>query len=391
MRIVLIVVACAFAVGACSTITSVGEFYTVEPMKTASGFYNLPRTIINLKVTTDVPPAITVTAATEADPESSVLYQITHSPLADDTIDVKTGLDGLLTSVTSTAVDRTGDIAADIAKLIFTTATDGATLPTTTRALPTGAALTGYAASYDPFNEAQAWTVRKALLNLGFCILIGDEVKEGSANCGRPPIAVPIDMIGASYASNNPGIYYRRLSPHPIQIFQRTTPNKSWNPLFTGNELFFDKSVLYRVDVDRAAFVTKKISLTFQSGVLTEINVSNPSEILGGLDAAVQVAQIIFAIPLSGLQQQKTLTDAQTNLLNSQASMIKAQQSLISLETTQSTNGRTLSFTPNYSLAGRSVQIPFAGIGTSDPDTCVRMWGLTRQQCLSAINSDANH
>jgi len=381
-------------------VSSIGDFASPDLVKTASGYYHLPRTILNVKVT---PPAsnaaatIQVTSAAESDAEAAVLFNIEHSPLADDTIELKIDSTGLLNSVSSTSQDRTGDIAVNVAKLVFSTLTDGAdTSAFNARSLPTTTSSPGLAASYDPFDVRQAWAVRQALTRANFCILVGDEARSANIEsaCRRPPARQPTDLVAASYAGRNPGIYYRRPTPVPIQIYQRdpssTDPQKNrFQLIWAGNELFFDKSALYRVDVDRAAFVTKSVTINFTSGALSDIKVINPSEIYAASTVAVQIAQIILAIPLSGLQQQKSLTDAQTNLLNSQANLITAQRSLLTLQTQQSSDGRSLIITPNYS-APRALQTPAASVGLGDVDQCMASTQMTREQCIAAINSDAN-
>jgi hypothetical protein len=397
-----VVATCAFSISGCATVTSIGDFSVPDVLKTASGYYHLPRTILNVKVTPAVgpttPTTISVAAAAESDPQASVLFNIEHSPLFDDVIEVKTDASGLLQSVASDSKDRTGDIAVNLAKLVFTSQTGGADLPNV-RSLPAngGAIGPGFAASYDPFDSKQAHTVKQALARANFCILVGDEIRTvGSrsvdAACTSPPPQQPTELIAASYAGRNPGIFYRRPIPIPIQIYQRTPPVNPSTPnhfelIWTGNELFFDKTALYRVEVDRSAFVEKKVTLSFTSGALADIKVENPSEILGVTNSLVQVAQIIFAIPLAGFKQDKQLIDAQTDLLNSQSNYIKAQQSLLKLQQ-QSTDGRTLVFTPTYLEGGRGLQVPGGGTLNS-VEQCERDFQLQRDQCVALINKDA--
>lgn len=402
MRRVVAALACALFVAGCATVTSVGDFSVPDTLKAASGYYHLPRTVLNVKVTpaggtatAPTPATIAVTAAAESDPEASVLFNIEHNPLFDDVIEVKTDASGLLQSVASDSKDRTGDIAVNLAKIIFSSQTGG-DVPNV-RSLPaSGTAIgPGFAASYDPFDVKQAHLVKQALVMAGFCILVGEEVRGAGARgldaaCRSPPPRQPTELIAASYAGRNPGIYYRRPTPMPIQIYQKGIDPKqpdAFKSIWAGNELFFDKTALYRVDLDRAAFVQKKVTLTFASGALGAVKVEHPSEILGVTNSLVQVAQIVFSIPLAGFKQDKALVDAQTDLLKSQASYIQAQQSLLKLQQ-QSTDGRTLVFTPDYSTGGRNLQTSDGGL-LSDVDRCVRDFGRPRDECVGLINKDA--
>lgn len=393
-----VVVAFAFSVAGCATVTSIGDFAEPDALKTASGYYHLPRTILNVKVTQagTSPATIAVSAAAESDPQASVLFRIEHNPLFNDVIEVKPDASGLLSYVSSDSTDKTGDIAVNLAKLIFASQTGGS--DANARSLPAngGPIGSGFSASYDPFDNQGAHPVKRALAKANFCILVGEEVQAaGSPNidaaCAGAPPRQPTELIAASYAGRNPGIYYRRPIPLPLQIYQRTpSATSKQNPfelIWAGNEMFFDKTALYRVNVDRSAFVKKQVTLNFTAGALSGIKVDNPSEILGVTNSLVQVAQIIFAIPLAGFKQDKELIDAQTGLLKSQAEYINAQQALLKLQQ-QSTDGRTLVFTPTYTDAGRSLQAPAGGIPSSI-EQCERVWHMTSDQCAAYVNKDA--
>src|SRR5262245_55758072 len=128
--LVLAVLAPAAFVGGCgASITSFSE-QPILNVGATGGHYYLPRTIFNVRVEkSDDGSTFTIGKVTEADPRARLRYQFEPSGLSDDIMEVSIAENGLLTAISSNTTDRSGDIAAKVAELVFTTATGGAALP----------------------------------------------------------------------------------------------------------------------------------------------------------------------------------------------------------------------------------------------------------------------
>ncbi len=330
---------------ACSTITTVGDIDNADP-SLPRGRYYLPRTIFNVKATVDPTthsPSLSVTKSVEADPRIPLSYRFDLSSIADDTLEVDTDESGLITSLSSDTTDESGNIVLKIADIVFTSLTGGATAPND-RALPTDALTSAYSfgASYDPLDAIQSAAVNWGLARANFCILVNEEaqVTNPANECSSLPTRKSSGVQAVStYVSNLSGIYYRKAVATPVKILRRSDTKSPWETIFVGNEQIFDQSVLYNIQINRTAFVDKKYNITFTNGSLQKVTVSKPSEVLAGLQIPLTIAKIVFAIPLSGLQQNTNLINAQTSLANAQASYINAEKSLIPLAASAQQSG----------------------------------------------------
>jgi hypothetical protein len=57
-------------------------------------------------------------------------------------------------------------------------------------------------------------------------------------------------------------------------------------------------SPIFSVGVDRSAFVTRKTTLlAFDAGVLRDITIEKPSEVLSFVEIPLRVAQVVVAVP----------------------------------------------------------------------------------------------
>ncbi|MDX1158745.1 hypothetical protein [Sinorhizobium medicae] len=388
---------------ACSTIESSIPDHRETGVFRETGTYMLPRSIFNVNVTaTKEGNTLTVTRTAEGDPRAVRNYTITPSAFSSDIVKVEQ-TDNLLTKISSDATDQSGNIVLNLAELVFTTASGGASLPANMRSLPAGATgtTTSFSASFDPLDPVEALSAREGLIEGGFCISVGAETRVAPnlvcSSSYRPAEDVRF-ITAANYESRVPGIWFRRTVPTPVRIYQKASNVAGWKLLFSGNENLFDKSALYQLEIDRAAFVQKKIEVTFASGSMTTVSVDQPSTLAAATLLPVKVARIIFAIPLAGFQQDQALTEARTKLLTQQAALVKAQRDYIALGVSATGDtSRALVINPasraELSDPSRVLNTTGRTLIVSQHDNlqkCVAESGMSEGECAALIASEQN-
>ncbi|MBY3465683.1 hypothetical protein HFN80_16960 [Rhizobium laguerreae] len=386
---------------ACSTIESNVPHTASSGVIHGTGTYMLPRTIFNVNVAvTKEGKNLTVTRTAEGDPRAIRNYTITPSAFSNDIVKVDQ-VDNLLTKVSSDSSDQTGNIVLNLAELVFTTASGGASLPANMRSLPTGGtgATTPFSGSYDPLDPVEAASAREGLVENGFCITVGAETRLPSGvacSDGYRPAEDARYITAANYESRVSGIWFRRSTPTPVKIYQRASKSAAWKVLFSGNENLFDKSALYQLEIDRAPFVQKKIEVTFASGSMTSVSVDQPSTLAAATALPVKVARIIFAIPLAGFQQDQGLTEARTKLLTQQAALVKAQRDYIALGVS-ATGDTSRALIINEAARGE-LSDPSRVLNTTgrtlvisqdaNVQKCVDESGMSRADCAAAVGRE---
>lgn len=325
------------------------------------GNYMLPRTILNVQIAqVDTGLQLTVSKSVESDPTYRLSYRLETSPLARDVLTVDTGQDGLIKTISSTSTDQTGAIAIKLAELVFTTATGGAPLEgAAPRALPGGSLASGhkFSASYDPLDPIESRRARNGMAAAGFCVLVGaDAAHQPDKTCDVPRPTASITEYVQTYVAENPAIYFRRAVPLPVTIYRKKS-NEKFDLIFSGNDLFFDKTSLYELKIDRAAFVEKKVEVTFDNGHLQKISVTKDSEVLAFVGIPVRVAQIIFSIPLATLKREKELIDAETGVLTATQKKLEAEAALLKTANAQAAAGATPTVLPTTTTSGSSTPV----------------------------------
>lgn len=386
---------------ACSTIESNVPQPSGSGAVRGTGTYMLPRSVLNVNVkTTKDGKVLTVTRTAEGDPRAVRNYTITPSAFSSDIVKVDQ-VENLLTKVSSDADDQSGNIALNLAELIFTTSTGGASLPANMRSLSSAApsADTPFSGSYDPFDPTEAAAAREGLLENNYCISVGAEtLLPASAVCSGT--FKPVEDIRYTKSSNFerhvPGIWFRRTVPTPVRIYQRPAVTASWKLLFSGNEELFDKSTLYQMEIDRAPFVHKKIEVSFTAGSMTAVSITQPSTLAAATNLPIKVARIIFAIPLAGFQRDLALTEAQTKLLKEQATLVKAQREYIALGVTatgDTSRALVLNEASRADLSDPSRVLHtdervLSAPRSSHLDNCIAQTGMKAEECARAIDSE---
>lgn len=326
-------------VTSCASITSSDK--KSEPQNSvhrAEAAYSLARTVLTVKASAG---KLTVTKSAEPDPEARFMLRYAASPFSDDLIDLEVDPSSLLLKVSAQATDRTDDIAVNLAKILFTIGTNGATLAEG-RQLPSDPVEEkSFIASYDPLEVREAQRVRQPLANAGYCILVGNEVDGGPAFCdGGGGGAVEPGRNPVRYLKARSGVFYRQQASLPVAIYAKAEKT-GWTPLFIGNETFFDKKELYEVAINRALFVEKKVDLSFQSGALNKVTIKKDSELLALSTAGLTIVKTVVAIPFEAINQNKALTQAKADYLKARTNEINNRNELLKLGVQQGSLAQT--------------------------------------------------
>ena len=329
LRGCLVACFCTAAVS-CSSVTSSEMDHSARALAADPP---VPRSVFNVKASNG---GLTVVKATEPDPRARFQLHYQANAFSADTIIAEVADDGLLKSVSATTEDKSPDIAVNLAEIVFTFGTDGAVAG---RSLPIDAPLGSgnFYASYDPLDPRDVARTRHDLAQAGFCILVGEEASIGPAACNLaivPSGGLARAEDASERLTQRSGVFYRQASPVAVQIYHHGKTN-AWETLFAGNETLFDKSEVYEVAMRRAAFVEKKVEITFQNGALSKVSITKPSEILALSTAGLNIVRRVISIPFEAAKQDTQLINAKTDRIKAQTELLRKQDELLKLRVEQ--------------------------------------------------------
>jgi hypothetical protein len=240
------------------------------------------------------------------DPNHQFLLDYHAASTADDDVKVSIGSDGLLTKIDVTSEDKTAaiilklvDIAKEAAKIAI---------------LSEGGA-TVYEATFDPFDPLESAKVSNDLgaFNCSYKLLriSGNERDVSKRVVTRE---TEVDRIN--------GIAFRPVFAYSLHL------KNDGAPASLQTVLLPNQAQVMSLPVTRAAFVKKVTTLGFDHGILTEVHIAKPSEVLGFLEIPLGIAKAIVDIPAELIQLKIDTTKSNTDLLNQQKAQIQAQQAL---------------------------------------------------------------
>jgi hypothetical protein len=369
----------------CAMIESYPTYITNNSAPTQTGgSYFLAKHHLTVTVT-GPPTAVAVDIKQAPDRRQLIDTGLKLSPLSDDDVEVDFNANGLLSKITSTANDRTGDIIEALTKAVYS--------PLLRDAPATGSSVL-FVGEFDPFDIHQA-TEFNSLLMQRFHSCIEVEWTPGlwSPGCGQLSLNsyLPVKAADTSPVTEMtvplPGIYYRRPMLHRVHIVVAGVT------VSLSSQLFANASPVLRLDIDRTLFVQRQTTIQFADGAPTMVHVVKPSEGLAVAGLPLRIATAAIDAPIEGLTKRQQLLDAETNYLNSQSNNIDAQTKLQSSLNTQVQKGGSIVLpdgtqrlavvpgqvagNPNLRVAPTIVNIP--------PDfhaRCLQI-GLSDQQCLN--------
>lgn len=275
--------------------------------------YFLPKALVDLTIKRDATNGLSLLVGdVRFVPDAQHHYSVTidHNPLYEDEITIATEANGLLKSINSIMTDRTPEIIKRIANAPIVVL--GATESVFVNVQAFDIKMT-----IDPASPADVERVRVRLRGLD------PKIRFDS----RPHVHIPSD---ASIIHPDCGkhICFRTAMPYALEL---STAEPAAMPRVVARQVVVvpNKHVVGQIPVTRAPFVKKEFKLDFTSGMLTQVYLKNPSEVLEFIQIPIAVAKSIVAIPSAMLKFQTTQITADNNLLAAQKQNIELQQQMI--------------------------------------------------------------
>jgi hypothetical protein len=320
-----------------------------QTCKSAAGAYFLPKKVIAFTITQPAGnPAYSlnfVGTSPVADRMRAFCLDYLGSPLAEDTVHVNRE-NGLLTLISSVADDKTKDIAEKLIEVGVIAATGNPNFGFRSTKIKSGTDFILADYKFDPFDRQQLAEVNAALApTYGYCVIVEDHTIDPDhyqAYCnnprgtlrpasGRAPVykAPPVvaELPPLEPDAGTTGILYRPNLTHQLITMRRRDP-QSRNPweVFRTTQLEMPNvAPVFSVGVERSMFVKRTTRLEFDAGVLRDITIEKPSELVEFMEIPLVLAQAIVKIPaevvklrLASTSNQKLLIDAQRDLLATQ-------------------------------------------------------------------------
>ena len=286
------------------------------------GGYSIPSIVLDYSVAEDSAGVVAVTATERAIPAAWIPLGYLPGMSSDDSITYE--LDGgFLKSVGSIADDKSAQIVAEILKIAT-----APVKPPGAKALnvPKAVAFTLEVADVKSTKAAEALLAKE----LGLCIK------------ADPQGATPAGSGIVSSAAAAPGIYYPVERQWRVIIWDPDTNSEAITGSACGSavvgKVIDDRTALVpmsnalaRVDIDRTKWVKHEITVSFDKGRLTKVDLKKPSEAAGFASIPADVLKTIVGIPAELVQfkidtsgKDKALAEALKAKLDAEQAYIKA-------------------------------------------------------------------
>ena len=324
--------------------------------RSSFGAYYLPRALLRVKANA----ADTITLGADGVELSSntvgdrnQLFCLDHLAQAnsEDQIAVQRDVNGLLSSISSKVVDKTPEIAAKLIEV-------GENLAVAARNANGVPPVSGQTVDleFDPFNWDELTSVKRALRRFGFCIyvegysfhltsrdpaeaLAAGQVWCDSTNPARPePATDEFASLPVSPEVMRSGVLYRPNITYKVVILRRPDPGSrtKWTLFQTKRIDMPNISPVLSIGVERAVFTTRKTTLNFNKGVLTDVAIDKKSELAGFVSIPLAAAKAIVDVPGQIVTLRITDTSNKTALLVAQTQLIEA---MAAYKTANAANG----------------------------------------------------
>lgn len=303
-----------------------------KPSQVAATYY-LAKQLVQVVVTTNKIYSGTSVLSTDRKMETSVItvpderspmqlaFQL--SAFADDNIKVDYE-NGLLKQISSVNVDRTGDIAIALAQDLALLR-EGPVTTTDSRTF-----------TFDPYDAEDARRQNKLMQDVfGSKTCVEVEIEPGVWSPGCPKSLryggseatgqhrSPTPSFALGQAEKIPGIWYRRALP------RRVHGVLEGNQYSVAQLLFANAGPIYRVDIDRTAFVTRETQISFANGEPTSVSVKKESEALAVAKLPVSIVSAYVGSLVDAFTRRENVQKARASYYNAYASRLNADVALL--------------------------------------------------------------
>lgn len=300
------------------------------------GGYHLPKGLIKLTASSDGARVTldpdTIGVALVPDRRYDLCLDYLNSPTSDDMLFVRRTPNDLLQEVSSDVTDRTPQIAQ---KLII--AASNFMIAAARGGAGSGGRTERLDLAFDPFDRKEMASARTALRHFGFCLYIeGHSLPPGTRDVGAwcdkkdlphyddPALQLAQQPLDPNASLTN--ILYRANQSFRVVILRKEDPDGGgkWSLYVAKNLDMPNLSPIFGVGVERALFAQRKTTLTFDSGVLTDVRIDKKSELLGFVSIPLVLAQAIVDVPSQIIKFRIGDTNKRAELIDAQGQLINA-------------------------------------------------------------------
>jgi hypothetical protein len=257
---------------------------------------------------------VTIQAVYEPDPDYIFLLNPKFNALSADTYRVAIS-NGLLTTITSTNADKTGEVLIDLAKIGIESFKIAAGLPAPPGVLEAREKYPKQVESiFDPSNDKELVNAQAVFDAGGFKL----EVARPLTNFGK------WTQLTAADHQEFDGFFYRTVLPYTISVTSKSEGSSANKTLLLPNG-----APILCYSPERSPMVERVTQIALENGALKEVYVSKPSSIAATVKVPLSILQSIVALPTDLVQLKLNYSSADKNLLESQKAEIDAMRGLL--------------------------------------------------------------
>ena len=278
--------------------------------------YSLPKGLISLTIKRNNKGLSLTEPTVEIVPDPDHKYWLEYRPSATsyDDIALAANKKGLLTSINAAVDDQTPEIAEKVVSII----SDIAAGPGLESAREKGPPPPfEYTVVFDPFDPL---SVRKARELLGKHSSVKLKIalnSPGLALAGKdlPPVLQAPEFLDETATRS---VYFRSVAPVYVTV--------SVGKYFSKESVHVlpDSGSIMALSIRRAPCTKVTNNLTFDDGVLTNVDLDKPSEVLECLAIPANVVRAVLGFPQQALNRKTEMAKAEQGLLKAQNDLLKA-------------------------------------------------------------------
>jgi hypothetical protein len=148
-----------------------------------------------------------------------------------------------------------------------------------------------------------------------------------------PPIVRPPPGSPTARCARD-GVCFRPVLPYSVTLMLNGFT------FWSETALMPNGAPILTLQIHRAAFVANITNVTFDQGILTEVHIEKPSEVLGFMEIPLAIAKAITSVPAEILQFKIDYSTKQQSLSEAKKTQLEAAQALIDAQRQNPTDVR---------------------------------------------------
>ena len=258
---------------------------------------------------------------------------------------------------------------------------------------------------FDPFDKAWITKINAALEPLRHCVFIDPTDDpyvpawqlEQCHGYAVPQSAARDDYYGLSViakeppsrAAARPGVLYRPVLTHKLVIMRKTDEptGPAWKVFQTQRVEMTNAAPALLLEVNRSLFVQRTGTIKFDSGVLTSVNLTKPSQAEALSGFILRAVQTVVAIPVRALVLRKSDAANRKELISAQGQLIATMRQYNAAVAAEKAKREAEAIQPTGTARS---SVPIAQVANGDRttfDECVNTYAAFRTD-VSALCSE---